>query len=255
MDLVEYKLVKKEGFRRHPWELTRLRFLRFLVNRLPGKKNIADVGSGDGYLATGIANTHPGAMVTAVDINYTEQILSYLNEQKPVNLQFTNDLNNIPSNSPANAIVLMDVIEHVAQPGLLLQDLIKHPAVNRDTVFIITVPAFQPLFSIHDKNLGHYRRYNLRQLEQLLSPLSLKMEKSGYFFNSLLPVRFLQKLFEKKETIQQGDSIHNWKGGSFLTVLISTFFWMEFKITWYLAHLGIKIPGLTCYCICRLSPL
>lgn len=255
MDLVEYKLVKKEGFSRHPWELTRLRFLRFLVNRLPGKKNIADVGSGDGYLAAGIAGSQPGATVTAVDINYTEEILAFLNEQKPLNLQFTNELKEIPSNTPANAIVLMDVLEHVEQPGFLLQELINHPAVNRETVFIITVPAFQQLFSIHDKNLGHFRRYNLRQLEQLLSPLSLKMEESGYFFNSLLPVRFLQKLIEKKEAAQQGDSIHNWKGGTILTRLISTFFWVEFKITWYLAHLGIKIPGLTCYCICRLSPL
>jgi hypothetical protein len=255
MDLVEYKLVKEKSFQRHPWELTRLRFLRFLVNRLTRKKNIADIGSGDGFLAAGIATAQPAATITAVDINYTSDILALLNEQKPVNLWFTNELNEIPADTPTDAIILMDVLEHVEQPGLLLEKICKHPSVNKETVFIITVPAWQQLFSVHDKNLGHYRRYNLRQLGQLLSGHSLKMEESGYFFNSLLPVRFLQKMVEKKEAGHQGDSIHNWKGGTFLTGLISTFFWAEFKITWYLAHLGIKIPGLTCYCICRHSPL
>lgn len=255
MDLVEYKLVKEAGFRRHPWELTRLRFLRFLVNRLPDKNNLADLGSGDGFLAADIAMNHKGATVTAVDINYTEELLTALDKKKPANLRFTRELKEIPSEIQADAIILMDVLEHIEKPGELLKELLKLPSVNKNTVFIITVPAYQQLFSLHDKKLGHYRRYNLRQLEQLLSPLSLRMEEKGYFFNSLLPVRFFQRLFEKKDGVPTGDSIHNWEKGPFLTGLICSFFWAEFKITWYLARLGIKIPGLTCYCICRHSPL
>lgn len=254
MDLVEYKLIKEKTFRRHPWEQTRLRVLRFLLQRLPRIKNIADTGSGDGYLAAGIASRYQEANVTAIDINYTDQLLKELEITKPANLHFTRNLSDIPADQPTDAIILMDVLEHIEIPEELLQDLLQLKSVNNETRFIITVPAFQPLFSTHDKNLGHYRRYNLKQLEQLLSPLGLRTETGGYFFISLLPVRYMQKWFEKKETAVEKDSIHNWTAGPFITRFLTSWFWAEFKITWYLARAGIKIPGLTCYCICRYAP-
>lgn len=119
--------------------------------------------------------------MTAIDINYTDELLEELNTTKPPNLSFTRDLHDIPDNETAGAIILMDVLEHIEKPEQLLKDLLSLKAVDNETRLIITVPAFQQLFSIHDKNLGHYRRYNLKQLEQLLSPLSLRMENSGYF--------------------------------------------------------------------------
>jgi Methyltransferase domain len=254
MDLVEYKQIKDTSFRRHPWEQTRMQFLLYLLRRLPRKKNIADTGSGDGYLAAGVASRYPEARVTAIDINYTDELLEELNTTRPANLFFTREINDLPAEPPTDVIILMDVLEHIEKPEELLKNLLQLKTVSEETRFIITVPAFQQLFSIHDKNLGHYRRYNLKQLEQLLSPLSLRMENRGYFFNSLLPVRYLQKLFEKNKPANFKDSIHNWKGGSFITWILRSCFWIEFKITWYLARLGIKIPGLTCYCICRYTP-
>lgn len=254
MDLVEYKLIKEKTFRRHPWELTRERFLHFLLDRLAERKNLADTGSGDGYLAASVAKRYPEASVTAIDINYTHDLLEHLEQDKPANLQFTKDIRHIPSNHPADAILLMDVLEHIGQPENLLKELLQLKCISQDTKFIITVPAFQQLFSVHDRNLGHFRRYNLKQLKALLDPLSLQTEHSGYFFNSLLPVRLLQKLIEKKDTRHKQESIHNWKGSAWLTGFLTGWFWTEFKITWYLARLGIKIPGLTCYCICRYVP-
>lgn len=254
MDLVEYKLIKEKTFRRHPWELTRERVLHFLLDRSGTKKNLADTGSGDGYLAASVAKRYPDASVTAIDINYTNDLLEQLHQNKPANLHFTKDLNRIPSDHPIDAILLMDVLEHIEKPDILLKELLQLKMITQHTEFIITVPAFQQLFSVHDRNLGHYRRYNLKQLSALLTPLSLKMEHRGYFFNSLLPIRFLQKLIEKKQTEHKQESIYNWRGGSLLTGLLTGWFWIEFKITWYLARLGIRIPGLTCYCICRYVP-
>lgn len=254
MDLVEYKLIKEKTFRRHPWELSRERFLHFLIDQLPVKKNLADTGSGDGYLAASVAKRYPEARVTAIDINYTNELLEHLQQNKPANLHFTRDIHDIPPDHPADAILLMDVLEHIEKPERLLKELLQLTMISGETRFIITVPAYQQLFSVHDQNLGHYRRYNLKQLNALLTPLSLQMEHRGYFFNSLLPVRFLQKQIEKKDTRGSQESIHNWKGGSLLTRFLTGWFWTEFKITWYLARLGIRIPGLTCYCICRYVP-
>ena len=125
MDLVEYKLIKEKTFRRHPWELTRERFLHFLLNQSGVIKNLADTGSGDGYLAASVAIRYPEAQVTAIDINYTNDLLEQLQQNKPANLFFTNDFHHIPSDRPIDAILLMDVLEHIENPEMLLKDLLE----------------------------------------------------------------------------------------------------------------------------------
>lgn len=256
MDLREYIQTNKK-LKRHPWELTRMKILDCFINKAVDKKRIiADVGSGDAFLAGGMAAAHPGAKVFAVDINYNESLLDQLRVNKPSNLFFAKNVTSIKEPAPVNAFVLMDVLEHVEHPEELLKELLAPKFTDRDTVFIITVPAYQELFSQHDINLGHFRRYNLKSLKALLEPLSLKIVHSGYCFNSLLAIRRLQINREKKKgpgkTTTEG--IHNWNGGRFLTQIITSLLWIEFKISWYLARIGIKIPGLTCYCICKSSP-
>ncbi|MGB5029622.1 MAG: hypothetical protein WBO38_14060, partial [Chitinophagaceae bacterium] len=59
-------------FQRHPWELTRLRILRFFITNSPSKTGILDIGSGDGFLATGISKYFPSSSIIAVDINYED---------------------------------------------------------------------------------------------------------------------------------------------------------------------------------------
>src|SRR5206468_2512827 len=51
-------------------------------------------------------------------------------------------------------------------------------------ILIVTVPAFQFLWSEHDEAAHHFRRYSMRTLEQLLPP-TLSLEQSSCF-NSLL---------------------------------------------------------------------
>ncbi len=256
MDLREY-IQTGAAIKRHPWELARLKMLRFFIRKtVADKKLIADVGSGDAFLAGGVAVSWPESNVVAADINYDQALLQKLQEHKPVNLHFTNDIISINSAANLSAIVLMDVLEHVEHPENLLKDLLQLEQTDNNTVFIITVPAYQSLFSQHDINLGHYKRYTRASLEALLKPLSLQVLHSGYCFNSLLPVRRLQVKREKKKGpgISTNEGIHNWKGGAFRTKLLTTLLWIEFKITWYLARIGLKIPGLTCYCICKPSP-
>ncbi len=257
MDIKEY-IQAGSTIKRHPWELARLKILKYFIRKtVKDPHQIADIGSGDAFIATGIATKYKEATVTAVDINYEETLLTLIQKEKPSNLFFSKEVITLDTEKSIDAIVLMDVLEHIEDPEKLLQQLLSFRAVNQHTRFIITVPAYQQLFSEHDKNLGHFKRYNLSELNNLLAPLSLKIIHSGYCFNMLLPLRWIQVKKEKKtepdKTVSEG--IHNWKGSRFTKSLITCLFWIEFKISWYLARIGIKLPGLTCYCICKPSPL
>lgn len=240
---------------RHPWELARLKILEFFIRKCEQHKSIIDIGSGDAFLAAAIANKFSDSSVNAIDINYTDELIVTLKKNHPCNLQLYTSIKEFHNSGKTDIILLMDVLEHVEDPNGLVWQILSHPSITSSTVFIITVPAYQTLFSQHDYELGHYKRYTIRTLNTLLSPFSFHVEYSGYCFNSLISIRILQvlqqKLFGKGKRRSKG--IHNWKGGNLLTSFISRVFWIEFKITWYLARIGLKIPGLTCYSICRHS--
>ena len=52
----------------------------------------------------------------------------------------------------------MDVLEHIRDDYSALKEWKK--VLNPNGIILISVPAFQHLWSHHDKFLGHYRRYN-----------------------------------------------------------------------------------------------
>lgn len=259
MDITELIKASKTGFKRHPWELTRLKMLRFFIGKCPLSKSsaILDAGSGDAFLAKSIAERYKQANVYAADINYSSEILEIITKNKPANLFFFDEIEKVPTDRPIDLVVMMDILEHLESPGEILQSITNLKSTNPETRFIITVPAFQRLFSEHDTILGHYRRYNLREIKSLLLSANMKILHIGYAFGSLLPVRWVQLFLEKKRTTEKAEKttgVTEWKGGRLLTGLIIICLWLEFKISWYLALAGIKLPGLSCYCICQPSP-
>lgn len=257
MDLKEYKDHSYAHNKRHPWEQTRFHIIKYFIK--PTKKNnILDIGSGDAYLAGSLANHYKESKVFAIDINYNQDHINKIKPNIPDNLLLFNNLataKNIMTNN-ADVVLLMDVLEHVELPESLLQAVCASH-IDQKTTFVITVPAFQFLFSEHDRKLGHVKRYTLKNLTALLRKNNFKIIQTGYAFNSLFIIRLIQTFFEKYTATYSvaNTSIENWNGGKILTRLLTHTFLMEFKISWYLSRIGIKIPGLSCYCICRYSPL
>jgi len=79
-----------------------------------------------------------------------------------------------------DAVLLADVLEHVADDARFLAQLVGCMKVG--SVMLLTVPAYQWLWSGHDSVLGHKRRYSAATLrsswkglaveEQFLSPIN-----------------------------------------------------------------------------------
>lgn len=94
----------------------------------------------------------------------------------------------LPSNS-IPAISLFDVLEHLEDPTFLLQEIYR--VLKPGGFLLVSVPAFQFLWSAEDEALGHFRRYSKASLKNLIGGEGFSMLSTRYFFSSLVPLAFL----------------------------------------------------------------
>jgi len=112
---------------------------------------------------------------------------------------------------------------------------------------LLTAPAYNFLFSSHDIVLGHYRRYNLKKLKQIIFSNHLRPISSGYIFFSLVPIRFSTVLYEKifKPDKSENKGAGHWIHGVFISKITKCLLFFDNKISLKLSSMGIKLPGLT----------
>jgi SAM-dependent methyltransferase len=80
-------------------------------------------------------------------------------------------------------IALCDVLEHIKEDEKFLLNLAK--TVRTRGGLLLTVPAFQSLWSAHDVEHHHYRRYRKHELVSLLERSGFTVHYAGYW-NMLL---------------------------------------------------------------------
>jgi hypothetical protein len=116
------------------------------------------------------------------------------------------------------------------------------------------VPAFQALFSSHDRALKHFRRYSLAELLAVLQDARLEVGASGYLFGSLLVPRALAVAREnlaRRPSPENADAagIGGWKRGPLLTRSLTRLLDWDNGAMHFLANAGLKIPGLTAWAV------
>jgi len=79
-------------------------------------------------------------------------------------------LANLPEQTLFDAIMYIDVIEHIEDDHAELARAYQHLAPNG--VLIVLVPAYQWLYSPFDKAIGHYRRYTRSMVLKAIPPQS-----------------------------------------------------------------------------------
>ncbi len=92
-------------------------------------------------------------------------------------------------------ITMFDVLEHIKNDNKVLCDLSK--ILHNNGKIIITVPAFQFLWSHFDVINHHYRRYTLIGLKKLLSDCGFKVLKGTYFNFFLFPLIALARIWSR----------------------------------------------------------
>ncbi|MFA5507867.1 MAG: class I SAM-dependent methyltransferase [Vulcanimicrobiota bacterium] len=259
MDLKELSIVESGGKGglevRHPWELARLEILKTWLADFSLEEGFhLDVGCGDAFLLRALAELHPESRWVGVDSAFSA--LENVDSGDLPNLELVSSLEGLSRSSRFNSVLLMDVLEHIEEPLELLLDLHRRELLAEDALIIITVPAFPAIFSSHDHFLGHFRRYTLASLTDLFQKAGLEPLEQGYFFSSLLAARAgecLGERFRNASTPFKG--VARWTGGPMLTAAITHFLVHDFALgRWFRRRLGLHLPGLSCFAICRVQP-
>ena len=230
---------------RHPWETARLEAVRRIITSscFEGMK-VLDIGCGDAFAVRGLFADIPGRNITAVDTNLTDAWIERLSRSTD-GITFRRT---IPESSRFELILLLDVMEHVEDDRRFLADIVERHLGAKGRV-MITVPAFQSLFSTHDRALGHYRRYRLPELVQTASACGLEVRRSGYLFSSLLLPKLL--LFKVLKTNDGSQGVGQWRRGAWITFLAERALRLDNALLTAAARIGIKIPGLTAWALCE----
>jgi SAM-dependent methyltransferase len=160
--------------------------LASLGTRAPTR--ILDVGAGSGLFSRMLLCRTAAAAATCVDTGYQADRVDVACG-KPI--VFARSVEAVD----ADVVLLMDVLEHVDDDLGVLRSYadIAQPG----TRFVITVPAFQSLWSAHDEFLEHRRRYRLTQVIALVSGAGLAPLEGFYFFAAILPVVALYRRWKR----------------------------------------------------------
>lgn len=229
---------------RHPWELARARALAALLGKtLCEGIRVLGLGCGDGYLCRTLFGGLERKKVDAVDSGFFGEGLSGIPDQPGV----TYAVELPPGRNGYDLTILLDVLERVEDDRSYLKQVVRQHVAAKGRV-LLAVPAFQGLYSGQDWFLGRYRRYRLREVEQLANSAGLAVVSSGYLFGSLLVPKFLSsRLYHRGRVRDTGC----WRGGRFLTGALGRLLELENAMMIALSRAGILLPGATAWALCE----
>lgn len=150
--------------------------------------NLLDVGAGSGFFSKYLLKKSIAKRAWCVDVSY---------DHDSDEIEHGRDIHFRKSveTSEADTVLLMDVLEHVDDDvGLLREYVEKVPKGSR---FLISVPAFDFMWSGHDEFLDHKRRYSLSQLESVVTATGLTVVKGAYYFGGVFPLAFATRAVGK----------------------------------------------------------
>jgi SAM-dependent methyltransferase len=121
--------------------------------------------------------------------------IDYCSEKFPqFNFQCTR-VEDIPQEFSSNkfdSIYILDVLEHIDDQLAILKSTQNY--LTQNGRILLTVPAFEFLWSPHDDFVHHVRRYTKNSLKKTLEEAGYKVERISYFNSILFPLALIQRL-------------------------------------------------------------
>lgn len=183
MENYTYQLMR-EIEDKHWWFVARRNILEGVLStlNLPQHCKILEVGCGTGGNITFLKKF--GEVICVEN----EESAAEMARKRALALVLSGSLpNEIPTfDDQFDLIVLFDVIEHIDQDSESLQALSK--LLKPGGRIVLTVPAFSFLWSQHDEENHHKRRYNRRNLSCLVTSSKLSLDYISYFNFWLFPI-------------------------------------------------------------------
>lgn len=193
----EYAAAYRNLYERHWWWRARERFLldrfeaRAAAENRRGRR-ILDVGCGDGLFFDRLSDFG--------EVQGIEPDADILSAGPWRDAIHAGTLETFVADGAFHWILMLDVLEHMGQPGPAL--VRAREVAADDANLFVTVPAFQSLWTRHDELNRHYVRYDRASLGKLLAEAGWKPQEMKYFFHWLAPLKMLVKL---KESVRSAE--------------------------------------------------
>ena len=196
MELSEYaKLAAFEN--KYWWHVGRRSIVARQIARFCCERrdlHILNVGSGTGGTVEILAEHGK-----VLNIDHSGEAVRLMQENGYEALQM--DGANTPlENEQFDLVAALDVLEHIQEDESALQEWGR--LLKPGGYVLLTVPAYQWLWSGHDVSLGHFRRYTASGLEEVVRAAGFEMCKRSYAITFSFPLivafRLVQKLLRPK---------------------------------------------------------
>ena len=89
---------------------------------------------------------------------------------------------------------MLDVLEHIEQPSDVLNQICKYS--NPGAKLLITVPAFNLLWTRHDEYNHHFTRYTRKTFSKMAIGSGINIMRMKYFFHWTFPAKVLVRAKE-----------------------------------------------------------
>ena len=193
----------------HWWFRSRRRVVASLLGnvRLPAQPRILDAGCGTGRNLVELARLGEaeGVDASAEAVDFCRRRgLPWVQQAALESLPY--------SEGRFDLISSTDVIEHLADPVPALAELRRVAAPG--ATLLLTVPAYQWLWSELDVSMHHHRRYSVSGLSEHVEAAGWQPVRSTHFLTVLLPaaiiVRLADKLFSRGSSRSQLSPAPEW---------------------------------------------
>jgi len=181
------------------WHVGRKEIVKKVISRINIPKNakILNVGSGTGGT---VATLEQFGHVDNVDTS--QEAITYAKSKGIKNVKKVKGIKLPYKDKTFDLLVALDVLEHIDEDEKALLEWRR--VIKKEGKVIITVPAYQWLWSEHDESLHHKRRYTLSELVAKCNRAGFIVNKRSYLivfsFGLIVAYRFLSGLQDKKNS-------------------------------------------------------
>ncbi len=225
----------------HWWFKSRRKIICSIIERnlLSGEKklNILDYGAGSGTNVE-MLSTFGDVYVYEKDEKTSKFLIEKFKNNKNIKI-----VNQLDYKDFFDLIIAADVIEHIEDDNAILKYFSN--LLNENGKILLTVPAYNFLYSSKDRILHHHRRYNKKRLKSLVEKYFEIIKLTYYNFFLFAPLA-LSILFLKLFKINFINSVETKPNR-----IINEFLFMIFNMEKYLLRIFNFPFGLSLILIAR----
>lgn len=241
MEIAEYeKMYKFEE--KYWWWVGKREIVKDILDRLNlNSTNILDTGCGTGFNLNYLKDYG-----NVVGLDFSKDALNFCKMRGNKNLVQAN-AEQVPFKGDMfDLIVTLDLLEHLDDNKTLKE---FYMALKSTGYLIVTVPAFEFLWSEHDEALHHKRRYNKAQLRDILELNGFIIENISYWnFFLFLPIVAMRLIKRRMKSEEIETDVKE------LPPIINRFLASILRIENHIISHSVNLPfGVSIVCVCKKS--